>query len=249
MRFEDQPIEAVGDLVETIRANRQDREILWYRGQGDIEWQLTPSLLRDPGGLDTEMTLFKRFKQNAVNFAGQGNKTEWEWLFLMQHYGVPTRLLDWTESPLVGLYFAVTDDSEESTDSALWCISPTNLNVGAGVEPDFQPDLPSFDIDNVLDNYMPSRLAQETMTRLQPIAANASRNSPRLFAQRGVFTISHRDPTPVEATGDGNHAWRYIIKPESKERIRQELQLLRIDKLSLFPELPSVADSIKEDLS
>ncbi len=183
-----------------------------------------------------------------MNFADHRNRTEWDWLFLMQHYGVPTRLLDWTESPLVGLYFAVTDTDTNSGDSALWCVSPVALNSMSGVEPEFELDLPSFDMDEVLDGYLPSRLAKERGSRLQPIAAIASRNSPRLFAQRGVFTISHRDLTPIEELRDEGHVWRYVVGAESKLKIFEELQLLKIDRLSLFPELSNVAHVIMEEM-
>ena len=69
------------------------------------------------------MQLIKRFKQNAFQFLDLVPKDEWEWIFLMQHYRVPTRLLDWTESPLIGLYFAVSDKAVKrvQTAAALWC--------------------------------------------------------------------------------------------------------------------------------
>lgn len=248
MRLLDIPISNVSELVSAIRTRHDLSQTTWYRGQGNADWSLAPSLLRTTNGLSSEMTLFKRFKQNAVQFAAPDVKTEWEWLFLMQHYGVPTRLLDWTESPLIGLYFAVSDTSTEDAISALWCIGPTALNRMAGVEPNFEPDLPCFDVDNVLDTYAPSSLSKEVMTRLQPIAAIASRNSPRLFAQRGVFTINHRDPTPIDGLGDGGHVWRYTVEPSAKAAIREELKLLRIDKLSLFPELSNVAGNVLEGL-
>lgn len=249
MRFSDTPVKSVSELVEAIRDHHDLSETTWYRGQGNADWPLAPSLLRETNGLKSEMTLFKRFKQNAVQFAAPDVKTEWEWFFLMQHYGVPTRLLDWTESPLIGLYFAVSDPDTESFTSALWCIGPTALNRMAGIEPNFEPDLPCFDVDNVLETYAPSSLAKEVMTRLQPIAAIASRNSLRLFAQRGVFTINHRDLNPIDQLGDGGHVWRYTIDPSSKIAIREELKLLRIDKLSLFPELPNVAGNVLEGLT
>jgi len=55
-------------------------------------------------------------------------KDEWDWIFLMQHYRAPTRLLDWSESPLVALYFALVDKLQEDSDGALWCMDPIALN-------------------------------------------------------------------------------------------------------------------------
>ena len=58
----------------------------------------------------------------------------------MQHYGVPTRLLDWTENPLVGLYFATEQvDETETQDAALWMLRPSALNINANVDDKFEP--------------------------------------------------------------------------------------------------------------
>ena len=50
------------------------------------------------------------------------------WLFLMQHYGLPTRLLDWTDSPLIALYFAIKDKTTDDEDGVIYGLMPTELN-------------------------------------------------------------------------------------------------------------------------
>jgi hypothetical protein len=103
-------------------------------------------------------------------------------------------------------------------------------------------DLPVFeDNDEHLHNYLPSVMASEHHTRLIPAAGIAVRHSKRMQAQHSVFTVTHRDQSPIESVGDGKHIGRYIIPASAKPRIRRQLEALRIDRLSVFPELDNVA--------
>lgn len=164
----------------------------------------------------------------------------------MQHYGVPTRLLDWTENPLIALYFVVSEDKHYTKDGALWCLLPTILNKQ--YSPSYAQELPFFGSDKFIDNYLPGNLAQEQSSNLEPMAAMAQRESRRLFAQQGVFTITHRNIVAIEALGDQSHVWRLIVPKNAKKPLLDELSLLGVNKLTLFPELPSVADIAKEIL-
>ncbi|HML60194.1 MAG TPA: FRG domain-containing protein [Solidesulfovibrio sp.] len=238
-------VDSVSALIDAIKATHAADDIVWYRGQGNKDWPLRPSLLRFSNGLDAEMALIKRFKQNAVHFMDSSSVTEWEWLFLMQHYGLPTRLLDWTESPLVGLYFSLDD---VGSDGVLYCLSPKDLNKNSGVDFRYEWELPCFDIDSVLENYLPEKLALEKISKSSPLAAIALRKTPRHFAQLGVFTVYHRDMTPIEIVGDASHVWKFVIPADKKSDIKNELGLLRVNKMSLFPELTQAANMAKEGL-
>jgi len=188
------------------------------------------------------MMLMKRFQQNAVPFLPHNPATEWDWLFLMQHYGAPTRLLDWSESPLVALYFSVHPQVEpDDEDGALWCMWPQELNSLSGISPDLSTDVPCFAVDPVLDTYLPSTMAREHTTRLLPVAAIARRQFPRMSAQLGTFTITHRDQHALESVASGNHVAKFTIPRSAKPLIREQLYRLRYTELTLFPELTSVA--------
>lgn len=245
MKFIDKVIKSVPDLLRALAKHRPDDQPVWFRGQSKSSWQLKPCLTRKPGGLNHEQALAKRFKQNAFLLVSQRPQTEWEWLFVMQHHGVPSRLLDWTESPLVGLYFAVNEHFK--SDGALWALLPIELNRFANA-PTPIGDLPAFDEDEFLKNYLPSVLAKEKQTELKTVASLAARNTARSQAQLTVFTITHRESTPIEEIGAGWHVWRYIVPAGAKRKIQSELEHLHITRLTLFPELSNVGTYAKEIL-
>jgi len=240
MRKPDKKISNISDLLKYLKQDTEAyKDPLWFRGQSDEKWRLLPTFAR-PGKNLSESNLIKKFKQNATLLLNPRPDDEFEWLFLMQHYGIKTRLLDWTESPLTALYFA-TKKKKPAKDGVLWILLPVELNKHSNIKPDFPHDIPSFEED-ALNNYKPESFASETTSKLYPLAALAPRNNSRMQAQLSVFTISHRDETPLEEINDRKHIWRYIIPKENKEAIRKELKILGIGEFQLFPELPSIAE-------
>lgn len=220
---------------------------VWFRGHPRNTYRLLPSLAREQHGIAREALLAKRFKQNAHSFRQSPPRSEWEWLFLMQHFGVPTRLLDWTESPLVALYFAVHGSAEDDNhDGDVWALLPAKYNYDVPrLRPTVQVDIPCFGVDKVLDDYSPDQMALETVSSKLPAAAIAHRQNERIMAQLGVFTIMHRDMTPLEELAPQFLA-RLTIPAAAKAQLKADLAALRVTRLSLFPELTSVASMTKD---
>lgn len=243
----EEKIESISDLIQILKEKYSAyTEDIWYRGHANSIWTLAPSYLR----LDkatSESSLLTRFRQSASMLLSANPKDDFDWLFLMQHYGVPTRLLDWSESPLVSLYFAVTDENNIDEDGALWILKPTELNKIANISTDEINYIPSFD-DIELQNYSVESLSSNPKLKLSPIATIATRNSARIQAQLGVFTIHHLDTKPIESFCEKQEVLKYIIPKESKSKIKEELDLLNINKFSLFPELSSISEIIKEKI-
>lgn len=242
-------INSIQELLEKLEAlPPKDSQSIWYRGQGSKDWSLTPYYLR-LGGNQSESTLLKRFKQSAAMLVETSPKESFDWLFLMQHYGVPTRLLDWSESPLVALYFAVENiEKYGTTDGALWILYPSELNKNARIHnKEEQGFIPSFD-DEELKSYSVESLKSNARTQLLPVATIATRNNARIQAQLGVFTIHHHENIPIEDVGDKSHIVKFVIPGRSKERIKKQLALMGFTKFQLFPELSSIGDIIKEGI-
>lgn len=246
MRFPDRKLTSIGQLLDLLRADLATYAgPAWYRGHRDASWHLEPKLLRGPAPL-TESHLLNRFRQYASLLIDHKPDTEFDWMFLMQHHGISTRLLDWSENPLVGLYFAVAKNTPE--DAALWVLFPTLLNSLANIRPAFEFEIPSFD-DTDLRNYLPSTIANEHRSHLNPVAAIAPRNSARMQAQQGVFTVSHRDNIFIENIGppgtQQDHVFRYVIPAAAKMQIKDDLNRLGVTLFSMFPELSSIASIVE----
>lgn len=245
MRHREASIRDISDLLKNLKKHVKQSEVVWYRGQSDKSWGLIPSLARDSGKhLQKEGAIYKRFIQNATQLMDHSPLDEWEWLFVMQHHRAPTRLLDWTEGPLVALYFATANANHDDKDGALWCLDPIVLNRQANVSFAYELELPSFR-DKVLENYLPSRV--DPKSPMNPVAAIGPRATKRMAAQIGAFTVTHTVHQPMESLYDGKHVWKYIIPKDSKAEIRLELGRLGYSSLSLFPDIDEVAELIHRE--
>jgi len=243
----------IGSIGDFLDARLTDATVMpgvvWYRGHANASWSLTPSYIRKARTI-SESSLLSRFRQSAAMLTERIPKDEFDWLFLMQHYGVPTRLLDWSESPLVALYFALNDpDADSSVDAALWCLSPTALNKNASIASHDEPSyIPSFD-DEELQGYTPTSVRQKTRFELFPIATIATRNNTRIQAQLGTFTIHHANKVAIESVGDKSHIAKYTIPAASRTKLSEEVIALGINRFSLFPELSSIGTILTGNLA
>jgi hypothetical protein len=239
VRHDDREISSIGELVQALGVSGH-AGLTWYRGHARADWPLIPSIGRSEADLAAEFVTVKRFKQNAVPHVGVQPQNEWEWIFLMQHHRAPTRLLDWSESPLIGLYFALAEVVQDEHPASLWCLDPVSLNRLSGHNRTHAQDVLAFGIDPALDGYLPDQV-NACVSQLLPVAAIGPRNSARMVAQSGTFTVMHAEAAAIETIDPGNHIWRLIIPPIAKAGLRQELRLLNITEFTVFPDLDRVA--------
>jgi hypothetical protein len=238
-------VKSVAELLNKMPKLVRAEDAVWFRGEASLGFTLLPSICRAPCTPDKEPGLNKRFRQNAFPFLHTIPRTDWEWLFLMQHYGVQTRLLDWSEHPLVALYFAVSQEDRWKEDGRVWCLLPKVYNMETHHIHHSAGDILCFDVDSELDPFLPGNIGAAGAKLLPPIAAIASQQFHRIYAQHGVFTVFHRKQESLEKEATSQSLKQFIVPASAKPRIKQELTVLKIDKLAVFPSLSSVADKVK----
>jgi hypothetical protein len=243
-------VSSVEDYVRRcfqLREQHQQAKLL-YRGQPQPK-PLKPSSGREHkyGGRSMffspkdERYLLHRFRRRAYPHFGR-EVLPGEALFIARHYGLPTRLLDWTANALYALYFATV--AHPGSDGVVWVLLQRESEY-----------LEEFAID-------PFELAKWTEEKLfDPSSAHQIKivfpifNSPRIVAQDGVFTL-HTEPRRALETCkdvkfkrgdlDIRALYRWRIKSSVKSRVISELSGLGITHRMVYPDLDGIARSLWE---
>ena len=236
----DHVIETLYDYLEI--ANKSSGLVL-FRGHADAHsWTLAPTLARCVGPhsklnlarlggwAKLEQHILERFQRHAQPHLNSPPDSMIDWLVLGQHHGLPTRLLDWSENPLIALYFALSTDV--GAEAAVWMIEPRYV---------FSMDL-DLDKLNSIQVYYPKALDQ------------------RIVSQKGCFTIQPLpkacDPFTVlnkdqRLMDEGLRSLNRIIIPDDvdlKAKLMLEVNKLGVDGGFIYPGLDGLSRQITTDL-
>jgi hypothetical protein len=215
----------------------------WWRGQSVSDWDLVSSIHRQDEMVD-ESSIMTRFKLKAStrreNCPSKDDLVGW--LFLMQHYGLPTRLLDWSESPLIALFFAVEEIKYKNEDSAIWALNPEQLNRSQS-NPNEGILLPNNE-RTIRSVY--SAFGSNDKPPCEVLSLLPDHNDIRQMLQQSVFTI-HENKTPINLLPKAESFLIKIIIPKEKKYFFKEfLDQIGIDRSSIFPDLENLAKYISE---
>lgn len=216
----------------------------WWRGQSGC-WPLLSGIHRP--GLCPQESLARCERDLARRFLLGARTRHDHWpegdnvlqLAMMQHYRLPTRLLDWTESPLFALFFAVKSDDD--TPGVLWAFSPADLNKA------------EFHADMLLSPYQREDIQllfkgpfDDSTENLNKVAAVPIRHIDiRQTVQLSVFTI-HGNKNPLDNyEGNERFLMKFEIPAESKKSLRLELFAFGIRESNIFPDLDHLADELR----
>lgn len=220
--------------------------VVWFRGHSKADtFKLNSGLFRDSSEsleniLERESTLYTEFhNMGHMDHLQSG----WNLLYIMQHHGVQTRLLDWSESFATALYFAYIGWVPEEEDACIWMLAPYKLNK-------IFSEHKNERLITFTDNQSYNRpIYKRESIHKKSIALHPVQNNKRIIAQRGVFILQGDSLKPIDEELDGvlleeGYLIKIILTKDLYNSVKNFLRLSGVTHYTLFPDLDGLAKLI-----
>lgn len=222
---------------------------VWYRGIKGPKTELLPGLYRPDNGSKLSIKKALKLENNyaidfLVNYEALHIKTindPWAQYAAMQHYGLKTRILDWTKSPLIGLFFALYERNHINNDSTptVWVMNPACLNKRSVNQSEII--MPNGFLNK---KYLPTALLDSDVYKRHfvkyPIALELPLSNRRMVSQQAAVTVHGKDIDPIEKTLKNKGLCKICIDPTKAKKMLQELFLLGITEDYIYQDLDSL---------
>lgn len=244
----------INHLAEQQSPECGDR--IWFRGEHKCDRELLPQIFRRSKDgeyiyhVETHYTNSFQIKaRQALPNCPDGDSYD-AWISIMRHYGLPTRLLDWTSSPLVALYFATNGYERYDCDAAIYVLFPRKLNEAEGFGPYIPPMCherikaalaPAFSSKLELSK---SKIYEERKTNVvfgDVIACQPVDNNPRIYMQQSTFTIQTSPKRTLADACPPGALTQIIIPKDCKKHFFLGLRTFGMTEDYLFPDLTHIA--------
>lgn len=225
-----------------------------FRGMSDSRWLLATSLERLGTPPDrVEKPLLRSLRKYAPRGAF-AEDSDWEALAVGQHNGLPTRVLDWSVSPLVAAHFATFERQHFSADGVIWCVNIDELNahvLPAGLTQRFTPARAAmFDV-RLLSQAFPTledfdNHGGDACVFFEPPSIEA-----RIASQFGLLSVMNGPAKSHDAYFRNVAAMRHhlvhriVIHKSAKPQVRDMLDQNNINERMLFPGIPGLCDWLR----
>jgi hypothetical protein len=238
---EEESEEGIETLSQYMKfVEKLPNEYTLSRGQSSDFPLLPGGLRKDDNGikkyLRADIQFFlDEFKVNSHNYLPfpWDPKNDWEWMIYAQHYGVPTRLLDFTFSHILSLMFAIENafSKNQKGNAVVWFLNPKALN---------SKFCDTSKILNISNETLPLDSYQG------PVAIQGRKLNARINSQNGVFVYFQDNENPLEDTvaENQNILRKLVIKEDYLKDIMASLNSMGIGFSHLYPELSSVSKDI-----
>lgn len=231
-------IKSLCDYIETINIIKNNSEnVFIYRGQNNKYFPLLPSLYRKTSYAINEENIIQDFKLKAEAYFNQEMELfdNIDMIALMQHYGIPTRLLDFTESPLIALYFALEKVTSDMYNVApcVYCININSFSHNKNGCIFSSKQVQSQDIKKIFK-----------YTKGTCVFTPKLKNK-RLTAQKSIFVLFNEN-TPLELIINSEDIIKLEINRKDINKIKEELNNIGITPSVVYPDFTGLAEEIKK---